>query len=244
MTLTLTQCLAALPGARVVGDVSEVQALRVHSDTRTLRAGDLFVALRGERFDANDYLTQARDAGAVVALAERGLAAAGLCGVEVADSRIGLGQLAQRWRAQFTLPLIAVTGSNGKTTVTQMVASILRAHAGDAAHATQGNLNNDGWKNLRGVPYTARDASAMRRAFAGAGGWARQYNLPVLVTAFAVHDTAPTADRLRWLRDLRVLAEEQQFAWTVWSWQDSAGFGVSRGGTLSGELNRALGLSR
>jgi len=108
----------------------------------------------------------------------------------------------------------------------------------------QGNLNNDGWKNLRGVPYTARDASAMRRAFAGAGGWARQYNLPVLVTAFAVHDTAPTADRLRWLRDLRVLAEEQQFAWTVWSWQDSAGFGVSRGGTLSGELNRALGLSR
>jgi len=149
MTLTLTQCLAALPGARVVGDVSEVQALRVHSDTRTLRAGDLFVALRGERFDANDYLTQARDAGAVVALAERGLAAAGLCGVEVADSRIGLGQLAQRWRAQFTLPLIAVTGSNGKTTVTQMVASILRAAAGDAALATQGNLNND-----IGVPLT------------------------------------------------------------------------------------------
>ena len=65
------------------------------------------------------------------------------------DSRLALGELAAGWRRQFDLPLIAVTGSNGKTTVTQMVASILRAHAGDAAHATQGNLNND-----IGVPLT------------------------------------------------------------------------------------------
>lgn len=158
MSMTLTQCLAALPGARVVGDVGAVQALRAHSDTRTLRAGDLFVALRGERFDANDYLAQAREAGAVAALAERGLAAAGLCGVEVNDSRIGLGQLAQRWRAQFSLPLIAVTGSNGKTTVTQMIASILRAAAGDEALATQGNLNND-----IGVPLTVLRLTAAHR---------------------------------------------------------------------------------
>ncbi len=146
---TLAQCLLSLSGARVVGDVASANIQRVHSDTRTLRAGDLFVALRGERFDANDYLAQARASGAVAALAERGLTEAGLCGVEVADSRLALGELARIWRAQFSLPLIAVTGSNGKTTVTQMIASILRAAAGDAVLATQGNLNNE-----IGVPLT------------------------------------------------------------------------------------------
>lgn len=146
---TLSELMLTLPGASPVGDVAKADVQRVHTDTRTLRAGDLFVALRGERFDANDYLAQAREAGAVSAVAERGLAAAGLCGVEVPDGRVALGELARRWRAQFHLPLIAVTGSNGKTTVTQMIASILRASAGDAALATQGNLNND-----IGVPLT------------------------------------------------------------------------------------------
>ena len=146
---TLTELMLTLPGARAVGDVANAAVQRVHTDTRTLRAGDLFVAVRGERFDANDYLLQAREAGAVAAVAERGLAAAGLCGVEVPDGRVALGELARRWRAQLRLPLIAVTGSNGKTTVTQMIASILRAAAGDAALATQGNLNND-----IGVPLT------------------------------------------------------------------------------------------
>ena len=108
----------------------------------------------------------------------------------------------------------------------------------------QGNRNNEDWKKLRGVPYTAGDAAAMRRAFVRAGGWARQYGLPVLVTAFAVHDTAPPPDRLRWLHDVRVLAEQQQFAWTVWSWQDDSGFGLSEGGQLPGELKQALGLPR
>ncbi|HEX5806671.1 MAG TPA: UDP-N-acetylmuramoyl-tripeptide--D-alanyl-D-alanine ligase [Macromonas sp.] len=155
---TLAQCLMDLSGARVVGDVAGVTVQRVHSDTRSLRAGDLFVALRGERFDANDYLPQARESGAVAALAERGLSAAGLCGIEVADSRLALGELARSWRAQFSLPLIAVTGSNGKTTVTQMIASILRAAAGDAALATQGNLNNE-----IGVPLTVLRLTAQHR---------------------------------------------------------------------------------
>ena len=140
--------LATLPGARVVGPLS-APLQRVHSDTRTLAAGDLFVALRGERFDAHDYLPRAAQMGAVGALAERGLAAAGLGGVEVPDARLALGQWAQVWRAQCALPLIAVTGSNGKTTVTQMVACMLRAAVGDDALATQGNFNND-----IGVPLT------------------------------------------------------------------------------------------
>lgn len=146
---TLAQLLPELDGARVVGTPAALDIARVHSDSRSLQPGDLFVALRGDRFDANDYLAQARTDGAVAALAERGLEAAGLPGVEVADSRAALGELARRWRAQFTLSLIAVTGSNGKTTVTQMIASILRAAVGDAALATRGNFNND-----IGVPLT------------------------------------------------------------------------------------------
>ncbi|WP_027017115.1 UDP-N-acetylmuramoyl-tripeptide--D-alanyl-D-alanine ligase [Comamonas composti] len=133
---------AHIPEARLVGDPGLVLA-RVHTDTRTLQVGDLFVALKGERFDANDFLSQAKAAGAVAAVAHGGLQVAGLSGIEVPDSLKALGALAQSWRAQFALPLIAVTGSNGKTTVTQMIAAILRAHVGEAqVLATRGNFNN------------------------------------------------------------------------------------------------------
>ncbi|MFW2354282.1 UDP-N-acetylmuramoyl-tripeptide--D-alanyl-D-alanine ligase [Hydrogenophaga sp.] len=145
---TLGQLLSQLSGARVVGQ-PDVAITRVHTDTRSLQPGDLFVALKGERFDAHDFLPQAAAQGAVAAIAHSGLAEAGLPGVEVPDTRRALGELALLWRQQFLMPLIAVTGSNGKTTVTQMIASILRAAAGDAAHATQGNFNND-----IGVPLT------------------------------------------------------------------------------------------
>lgn len=135
--------------AKLIGD-GTIAINRVHTDTRTLQAGDLFVALRGERFDANDFLEQARVAGAAAALCHPAhLQAMGWSGLEVPDTHQALQQLARAWRKQFALPLIAVTGSNGKTTVTQMVASILRIAAGDAALATQGNLNND-----IGVPLT------------------------------------------------------------------------------------------
>ncbi|MCD6076270.1 MAG: murF [Ramlibacter sp.] len=129
-------------GGKVVGD-GAVEVQRVHTDTRTLQAGDLFVALKGERFDANDFIADARAKGAVAAIAQPGRLPAGMPGIEVADSKLALGTLAQAWRKQFTLPLIAVTGSNGKTTVTQMIASILRAWHPEMHLATQGNLNND-----------------------------------------------------------------------------------------------------
>jgi UDP-N-acetylmuramoyl-tripeptide--D-alanyl-D-alanine ligase len=144
----LGQALRWVPGARLVGDPrSGVQ--RVHTDTRTLQAGDLFVALRGERFDAHDFLGQLGAHGVHLAMAERGLMQAGLSGLEVPDSRAALGQLAQGWRSAHDVRLIAVTGSNGKTTVTQMVAAVLKAHVGEAALSTQGNFNND-----IGVPLT------------------------------------------------------------------------------------------
>jgi UDP-N-acetylmuramoyl-tripeptide--D-alanyl-D-alanine ligase len=146
--MTLAQAHALLPGSTLVGDGS-LTVTRVHSDTRSLREGDLFVALRGERFDAHDFLAQARGAGAVAAIAERGLAEAGLPGLQVADSLLALQQLAAAWRAHLHLPLIAVTGSNGKTTVTQMIAAIQRAWLGEGALATAGNLNNH-----IGVPLT------------------------------------------------------------------------------------------
>ncbi len=145
--LTLQQARLCLPGARLMGD-GALEFERVHTDSRSLQAGDLFVALKGERFDAHDFLAQARKQGAVAALAQHGLSDE-LPGLLVADSKLALGQLAAAWRARFSLPLIAVTGSNGKTTVTQMIASILRAWKQDSAFATQGNFNND-----IGVPLT------------------------------------------------------------------------------------------
>ena len=154
---TLAQAARLLPGARLVGDGGTVVG-RVHSDTRTLQPGDLFVALRGERFDANDMLDAARTSGAAGAIAHRGRLPAGWAGLEVDDTRQALGQFGAAWRAQFTLPLIAVTGSNGKTTVTQMIASILRAWQGDAALATQGNFNND-----IGLPLTLLRLRAQHR---------------------------------------------------------------------------------
>jgi UDP-N-acetylmuramoyl-tripeptide--D-alanyl-D-alanine ligase len=94
--MTLAQAHTLVPGSTLLGD-GAIQFERVHSDTRSLRAGDLFVALRGERFDAHDFLAQARAAGAVAALAERGLAADALPGLQVSDSLQGLQQLAAGW---------------------------------------------------------------------------------------------------------------------------------------------------
>ena len=148
----------SIPTARLVGDGATPLA-RVHTDTRTLQPGDLFVALKGERFDANAFLADARAGGAAAAIAHGGLEAAGLPGIEVPDSLAALGALATGWRAQFHLPLIGVTGSNGKTTVTQMIASILRAWQGEAAFATQGNFNND-----IGVPLMLMRLRASHRA--------------------------------------------------------------------------------
>jgi UDP-N-acetylmuramoyl-tripeptide--D-alanyl-D-alanine ligase len=156
--LTLAEAVAMVPGSALVGDGARAVE-RVHTDTRTLRAGDLFVALKGERFDAHDFLPQARAAGAVAAIASHGIAEAGLDGLLVTDSLDALQSLAAGWRERFSGPVIAVTGSNGKTTVTQMIASILRAAHGDAAHATAGNLNNH-----IGVPLTVLQLRASHRA--------------------------------------------------------------------------------
>jgi UDP-N-acetylmuramoyl-tripeptide--D-alanyl-D-alanine ligase len=151
--MTLAQAAAWMPGAVLQGD-GATEVMRVHTDTRSIESGDLFVALQGERFDANAMLHQARAAGAAAVVCRAGLAQeaypADIPRIEVADTKQALAALATGWRAQWEIPLIAVTGSNGKTTVTQMIASILHAYAPEGhALATAGNFNND-----IGVPLT------------------------------------------------------------------------------------------
>src|SRR5689334_8228890 len=119
---------------------------RVTTDSRNVRAGDLFVGLRGEKFDGRMFANQALAAGAAGVMVEPGanLIASNAAVVEVKDTRLALGILAAFWRARFSLPLIAITGSNGKTTVKEMLALILRqAAGGSGVLATAGNLNND-----------------------------------------------------------------------------------------------------
>ncbi|WP_085314871.1 UDP-N-acetylmuramoyl-tripeptide--D-alanyl-D-alanine ligase [Derxia lacustris] len=134
---------AAILGCPFAGDGRAVFT-RVSSDSRDLRAGDLFVALRGERFDGHGFVAQAIAGGAAAVLAEAlpdGFAGNALL---VPDTRAALGLLAAGWRRRFALPVIGVTGSNGKTTVKEMLAAILAAAAGEGARlATAGNLNND-----------------------------------------------------------------------------------------------------
>lgn len=121
----------------------------VSTDSRTVGRGDLFVALRGENFDGHKFISAAQEKGAVAAMVCQesaiGQQPSGMPLILVQDTRLGLGQLAAHWRGRFALPLVAVTGSNGKTTVKEMIAAILRQTTGDADKvlATQGNLNND-----------------------------------------------------------------------------------------------------
>jgi UDP-N-acetylmuramoyl-tripeptide--D-alanyl-D-alanine ligase len=142
---------AKVLGAKLVG--ADAKFTAVSTDTRTLKAGNLFVALRGERYDGHGFLAAAADAGAAAAMVDTSFPAQApgrLPLIVVDDTRLGLGRLAAHWRSRFTLPLVALTGSSGKTTVKEMLAAILR-HASRAADgatqdqvlATRGNLNND-----------------------------------------------------------------------------------------------------
>lgn len=156
--MQLAQAAAAL-SARLQG--ADAEFTGVSTDTRTLQAGDLFIALKGERFDGHAHLAAAFEqgaAGAVVEFSPSSLPPFPL--IAVSDSRRALGDLARFWRSRFALPLIAVVGSNGKTTVKEMIAAILAAQFGEGARlATQGNFNND-----IGLPLTLLRLNAQHRA--------------------------------------------------------------------------------
>ena len=165
MNITLTQLQQWLPQAAVANQASTdvqtqsvvIQAIR--TDSRNVVAGDLFVALKGDNFDGAAFLLQAQTQGAVAVLFEavdlkqpevlKHLNGVTIPAFAVPNARQALGDLATQWRRQFDVSLIGVTGSNGKTTVTQMIASILRADVKQPSLSTQGNLNNE-----IGVPLT------------------------------------------------------------------------------------------
>ncbi len=137
----------------------------VSTDTRTLQPGDLFIALRGEQFDAHEFLEDVREAGAVAAVVESGhpiLSSPALDGwplIVCDDTRHALGTLGQAWRQRFTLPVVAVTGSNGKTTTKELVTNLFAAAVGaDAVLSTLGNFNNE-----IGLPLTLLRLSAEHR---------------------------------------------------------------------------------
>ncbi len=140
--MSLVAAAAAL-GARTSGGDARFDG--VSTDTRTVRPGELFLALRGERFDGHAFLEQARSAGAVAGVVDHRYNGRFPFPVAIVeDTRRALGELARHWRDRFSPALVAVAGSNGKTTVKEMLAAILRRHAGEAAVlATAGNLNND-----------------------------------------------------------------------------------------------------
>ncbi len=140
--MSLREAATAI-GARVIGE--DVRFDSVSTDSRTLQRGALFVALNGERFDGHRFIGAAKERGATAAIVQEPGASRGKLPFLVVDnSRFALGRLAAHWRGLFDIPLAAVVGSNGKTTVKEMIAAILRAHFGEShTLANEGNLNND-----------------------------------------------------------------------------------------------------
>ncbi len=143
IALTLAEA-ARLAGGELVG--SDAYLTAVSTDSRQLIGGALYIALQGTRFDGHEFVTAARRQGACAALVSRPVAVE-LPQIRVADTRLALGRLGAAWRQRFAGPVLGLTGSNGKTTVKEMLAAILRRRG--AVLATAGNLNND-----LGVPLT------------------------------------------------------------------------------------------
>ncbi len=134
--------------------------LNLQSDSRKIVPGAVFLALVGETFDGHDYLAQVRESGAVAAIVNQGNPAIAIPQLAVGDTRQALLQIGKAWRKQFDIPVIAVTGSNGKTTTKEMIAAILAAWLGESKRlATAGNLNNE-----LGVPFTLLRLNAAHRA--------------------------------------------------------------------------------
>jgi murE/murF fusion protein len=120
------------------------RGLSMSTDSRSLQAGQLFLALKGDKFDGHAYLSAVQTAGACAAVVESRDESVALPQFVLGDTRAALIRMATAWRRQFDLPVIAVAGSNGKTTTKEMIASILREAYGDLGSlATQGNFNND-----------------------------------------------------------------------------------------------------
>jgi UDP-N-acetylmuramoyl-tripeptide--D-alanyl-D-alanine ligase len=157
MRASLAHMIASMAGARMTRNAAFEG---VSTDSRKAQAGSLFVALRGENFDAHEFLDQVAAAGVAAVVVEKLPPNFALPAIVVPDTLAALGQIANYWRSKYAIPVIGVTGSNGKTTVKEMISSILAAAFGDAHRlATQGNLNNE-----IGVPLTLMRLESTHRA--------------------------------------------------------------------------------
>lgn len=136
--------LALACNAKLVGGNGNAHCVRIETDSRAVEVGDVFIALQGERFDAHDFLPNAAQQGAIAAVVTRVPDGVTLPCLVVADTRLALGQIAAAWRKRFAIQVVAVTGSNGKTTVKEMLASIFALAVGAMQRlSTSGNFNND-----------------------------------------------------------------------------------------------------
>jgi UDP-N-acetylmuramoyl-tripeptide--D-alanyl-D-alanine ligase len=149
MKMMLSDCAEAMQG-KLVGE--DVAITSVSIDTRAIKPGQLYIAIKGHNFDGNEFVDQAEQAGAIAAIVHKGVKST-LPHILVDDTRLALAELAGTWRQSLTarenetLSVVGITGSNGKTTVKEMVAAILAVNG--PVLFTQGNLNND-----IGVPLT------------------------------------------------------------------------------------------
>ena len=147
MHASLSALVSHIPGAHIT---APAVFNGVTTNSKKVAKDNLFVALRGERFDAHDFLHEVVAQGASAIVVEHIPQGLTLPALVVPDTRFALGQIAHAWRQTFSIPVIGVTGSNGKTTVKEMIASILSAAFGEKNYlSTQGNLNNE-----IGVPLT------------------------------------------------------------------------------------------
>lgn len=154
---SLAHMIASISGARMTQNAAFDG---VSTDSRTVAAGQLFVALRGETFDGHDFLEQVAAKGAAAVVVDKLPAGWTLPAIVVPDTLVALGQIANYWRSKYEIPVVGVTGSNGKTTVKEMIASIMAAAYGeDGRLATRGNLNNE-----IGVPLTLMRLDASHKA--------------------------------------------------------------------------------
>jgi UDP-N-acetylmuramoyl-tripeptide--D-alanyl-D-alanine ligase len=199
--------VAAATGGKLIG--ADREFIRVNQDTRKLAKDELFIAIKGENFDGHEFVPQAEKSGAAGALVQRQMAGT-LSQVLVQDTRKALGLYGSRWRKQFKLPLVGVTGSSGKTTLKEMIASILKLSG--ATLATRGNLNND-----IGMPLTLLELDAscryavieMGTNHPGEIGYLAQLAAP---TVSVITNAGPA--HLEFLKDIAGVAREKGAIYT------------------------------
>jgi UDP-N-acetylmuramoyl-tripeptide--D-alanyl-D-alanine ligase len=204
--LSLKQ-VASRAGGELIGS-PDLTVRHVTTDSRRVDEGDLFVALRGERFDGHQYAADALSQGAVAVLGEWGCfppLAGGRPVVAVRNSRAALGRLAAACRRDFLLPVVAVAGSNGKTTVKEVLATLLRERF--ETLASQASFNND-----IGVPLTLLELRHSHRAAVVEAGTNHPGELAALLEVIRPQHGILTSighEHLGFFGDLEGVAEEE-----------------------------------